>query len=106
MRAQRLDWPGLLRAGLGGLRLTPDQFWRLTPAEMAMMMGDPGAVRPLGRAQLDLSGGMAGSGKGKGRWRKIGHQAAMGSTALRRRLRHWNNRWAVRRLWPRHLTAN
>ncbi len=54
MRAQRLDWPGLLRAGLGGLRLTPDQFWRLTPAEMAMMMGDPGAVRPLGRAQLDL----------------------------------------------------
>ena len=25
------DWPGLMQAGLKGLRLTPDQFWRLTP---------------------------------------------------------------------------
>ena len=53
MRAGGLDWPGLLRAGLGGLRLTPKQFWRLTPAELALMLGDPAAVRPLGRADLD-----------------------------------------------------
>ena len=29
-----LDWPGLMRAGLGQLRLTPDAFWRLTPIEL------------------------------------------------------------------------
>ena len=48
-----LDWPGLMRAGLGGLRLTPAVFWQLTPAELALMLGDPGGVRPLGRTQLD-----------------------------------------------------
>lgn len=53
MKAGGLDWPGLLRAGLGGLRLTPEQFWRLTPAELALMLGDPAAVRPLGRGALD-----------------------------------------------------
>lgn len=53
MRAGGLDWPGLMRAGLGGLRLTPEQFWRLTPAELALMLGDPAAVRPLGRVALD-----------------------------------------------------
>ncbi|UWR94545.1 rcc01693 family protein [Phaeobacter inhibens] len=48
-----LDWPALIRAGLVGLRLTPDQFWRLTPAELRLMLGqDTGAV-PLGRAGLD-----------------------------------------------------
>lgn len=34
-----LDWAGLMRAGLRGLGLTPDQFWALTPAELAMMLG-------------------------------------------------------------------
>lgn len=52
--AERLDWPGLLRAGLGGLRLTPADFWRLTPAELQLMLGDPVAVKPLGRSQLDV----------------------------------------------------
>ncbi|AXT34345.1 phage tail assembly chaperone [Phaeobacter sp. LSS9] len=48
-----LDWPALIRAGLVGLRLTPDQFWRLTPAELRLMLGqDTGAV-PLGRSGLD-----------------------------------------------------
>ena len=53
MRPGGLAWPGLLRAGLGGLGLRPDQFWRLTPAELALMLGDPAAVRPMGRAKLD-----------------------------------------------------
>ncbi len=53
MKAGGLDCPGLLRAGLGGLRLMPEQFWRLTPAELALMLGDPAAVRPLRRAALD-----------------------------------------------------
>ncbi|MBU2358244.1 rcc01693 family protein [Loktanella sp. M215] len=48
-----LDWAGLMRAGLHGLRLTPDQFWRLTPAELALMLGQGAQARPLGRAALD-----------------------------------------------------
>ena len=48
-----LDWPGLMRSGLGGLGLRPDEFWRLTPAELVLMLGDPGAVAPLGRADLE-----------------------------------------------------
>jgi len=47
------DWPGLMRAGMAGLGLHPDQFWRLTPAELALMLGDPAAVAPLGRSALD-----------------------------------------------------
>ncbi|MDQ1899778.1 phage tail assembly chaperone [Paracoccus sp. WLY502] len=34
-----LDWPGLMRAGMRGLGLRPDQFWALTPAELALMLG-------------------------------------------------------------------
>ena len=48
-----LDWPGLMRAGLGRLRLSPDVFWRLTPAELALMLGDPEAVPPLNRTRLE-----------------------------------------------------
>lgn len=48
-----LDWPGLMRAGLGRLGLSPDVFWRLTPAELALMLGDPEAVPPLNRARLE-----------------------------------------------------
>ncbi len=48
-----MDWPGLMRAGLGQLRLTPDQFWRLSPMELRMMLGAEGASPPLSRARLD-----------------------------------------------------
>jgi uncharacterized phage protein (TIGR02216 family) len=51
--SRALDWPGLLRAGLVKLRLTPEQFWNLTPAELALMLGDPAAVRPMGRDRLE-----------------------------------------------------
>lgn len=47
-----LDWPGLMRAGLGRLGLAPAEFWSLTPAELALMLGDPQAVPPLDRARL------------------------------------------------------
>lgn len=50
---RRIDWPGLMRAGLHGLGLTPDQFWRLTPAELRMMLGAAQAVPPLTRARLE-----------------------------------------------------
>jgi uncharacterized phage protein (TIGR02216 family) len=41
-----------MRAGLSGLGLTPEAFWRLTPAELVLMLSDPGAVPPLNRARL------------------------------------------------------
>lgn len=44
-----LDWPGLMRAGLQGLRLRPAEFWELTPAELALMLGvEPGAGAAAG----------------------------------------------------------
>lgn len=48
-----MDWPGLLRAGLFTLRLTPKQFWRLTPIELRMMLGAETAIPPLTRARLE-----------------------------------------------------
>ena len=53
MKRPALDWPGLMRAGMAGLGLRPDEFWRLTPAELALMLGDPAAVRPMGRSCLE-----------------------------------------------------
>jgi len=32
-----------MRAGLGALRLTPHEFWQLTPLELQMMLGADGA---------------------------------------------------------------
>lgn len=49
----RFDWPGLMRAGLQGLRLRPEQFWALTPAELMLMLGAGRGPAPLGRARLD-----------------------------------------------------
>lgn len=41
---RHIDWPALMRAGLRGLGLTPAEFWRLTPAELLVMLGaEPGA---------------------------------------------------------------
>ncbi len=48
-----LDWPALMRAGLQGLRLTPDRFWALTPAELQLMLGTSSSQTPL------LSDGLA-----------------------------------------------
>ena len=51
-----LDWPNLMRAAmtrreLGGLGLMPDQFWRLTPLELRLMLGEGDA--PLTRSRLE-----------------------------------------------------
>ncbi len=51
-----LDWPNLMRAALmrrewGGLGLRPDQFWRLTPLELRLMLGEGDA--PLTRSRLE-----------------------------------------------------
>ncbi len=48
----RFDWTGLMEAGRGvGLR--PVDFWRLTPAELAFLLGKSGHGAPLGRARLE-----------------------------------------------------
>ena len=48
-----LDWPGLMRAGMQGLGLRPDQFWSLTPAELALMLGVDSAAAPMTRSRLE-----------------------------------------------------
>ncbi|SLN21717.1 hypothetical protein PSA7680_00819 [Pseudoruegeria aquimaris] len=51
--AAALDWPGLLRLGLHGLGLRPEEFWRLTPHELRLMAGVEASAQPMGRAGLD-----------------------------------------------------
>ena len=51
--SRAFDWPGLMRAGMVGLRLTPDRFWALTPVELLLMLGISGAAPPMARARLD-----------------------------------------------------
>ena len=48
-----LDWPGLMRAGMGELRLTPAVFWALSPIELRIMLGAEALVPPLTRARLE-----------------------------------------------------
>ncbi len=48
----QFDWPALMRAGITGLRLKPAEFWALSPAELALMLGSGGGPAPLSRARL------------------------------------------------------
>lgn len=49
----RIDWPGLMRAGMTGLRLHPEAFWALSPAELMLMLGLGAGDAPMGRARLE-----------------------------------------------------
>lgn len=49
----RLDWPGLMRAGMRGLGLKPREFWDLTPAELALMLGIEFGAGAMTRGRLD-----------------------------------------------------
>lgn len=65
-----IDWPGLMRAGMAGLRLRPAEFWALTPAELRVMLGVGAAVPPLSRARLEelaaaFPDGESGDGAGR-----------------------------------------
>jgi len=63
--ARGLDWPGLMRAGLHGLRLTPAQFWALTPVELMIMLGRENTAPAFTCA---VSGPPGKTGTGDERW--------------------------------------
>jgi uncharacterized phage protein (TIGR02216 family) len=48
----RIDWAGLMRLGLLGLKLPPEVFWRLTPVELKIMLGAEGTAPAMTRARL------------------------------------------------------
>ena len=37
-----IDWSGLMRLGLGTLRLPPEQFWAMTPWELSLALEGAG----------------------------------------------------------------
>jgi uncharacterized phage protein (TIGR02216 family) len=54
-------WPQIMRAGLGMLRIPPEQFWRMTLKELAAALGpqhrtDVKALRELMNRYPDLLG--------------------------------------------------
>lgn len=49
----KLDWPGLMRAGICVLGLTPGDFWRLSPAELQLLLGPSEDRLPMNRTRLD-----------------------------------------------------
>jgi uncharacterized phage protein (TIGR02216 family) len=42
-----LAWAALMRAGMAELRLLPEVFWALTPAELRLLLGDRADRAPL-----------------------------------------------------------
>ncbi len=58
------DWPGLMRAGMLGLGLKPWEFWRLTPAELRLLLGEA-AIPAMGRARLEELARLWPDGKGR-----------------------------------------
>ena len=49
--ADPIDWPALMRLGLGTLRLAPDVFWAMTPSEFQAALEGSGLA--LSRATPD-----------------------------------------------------
>jgi len=47
-----MNWPSLMSLGLGHLRLSPDTFWSMTPAEFRAAL-TPYSADPMTRAALD-----------------------------------------------------
>lgn len=50
--ANALDWKGLMRLGLGALRLSPEVFWAMTPAELMLALEGAGILPIGGRAPM------------------------------------------------------
>ncbi len=47
-QADAVDWPGLMRLGLGVLRLPPEAFWAMTPIEFQRALEGAGVLAPGG----------------------------------------------------------
>lgn len=48
----RFDWPALMRAA-AAIGVRPREFWALTPAEFALLLGRDGSDAPLSRKRLE-----------------------------------------------------
>lgn len=46
-----VDWPALMRLGLGALRLPPEAFWSMTPGEFRRALEGAGLVPISGGAR-------------------------------------------------------
>ena len=49
----QVDWSGLMRLGLGALRLSPDVFWAMSPAELRLALEGAGFLNPDTRMPMD-----------------------------------------------------
>lgn len=49
----RIAWSHLMRLGLVQMRLSPETFWDLTPAELMLMSGAGDEPIMMGRAALE-----------------------------------------------------
>ena len=49
-----MDWAGLMRVGLGVLRLSPEAFWAMTPREFAAATSALGGGGPGPMTRVDL----------------------------------------------------
>ncbi|WP_299818578.1 rcc01693 family protein [uncultured Jannaschia sp.] len=50
---ERFDWHTLMAAGMRGLNLRPTEFWALTPAELAFLLGQRQGTHVLNRDGLE-----------------------------------------------------
>jgi uncharacterized phage protein (TIGR02216 family) len=51
--ASPFPWDAVMRISLLHLRLSPDQFWRMTPRELAMILATRRTTQAPDRAALD-----------------------------------------------------
>ncbi|WP_166416357.1 rcc01693 family protein [Cochlodiniinecator piscidefendens] len=49
----QFNWSALMKAGMRGAGLKPDEFWQLTPAELMIILGQDKGSAPLSRARLE-----------------------------------------------------
>lgn len=64
-QAGGLDWAGLMRVGLSGLRLPPEVFWDLSPVELLIMLGESAREAPMGRSRLEALAAAFPDGSGR-----------------------------------------
>lgn len=53
MERPAFDWPGLMRAGIRHLGLSPDVFWGLSPVELMLMLGLESGPTAMARSRLE-----------------------------------------------------